>query len=65
MFPDLGAEDEWHEKASKIPALKGCIISTWIVNHASAVEREKGLDLADFLEHLDPCRSLRLEGFLE
>lgn len=65
LFPDLGAEDKWRDKAAKIPALKGCIISTWLTNHASAVEWVKGLDLADFLEHLDPCRSLRLEDFLE
>ena len=65
LFPDLGAEDKWREKAVKIPALKGCIISTWLANHASAVERERGLDLADYLEGLDARCKLRVEDFVE
>lgn len=65
LFPDLGAEDKWREKAAKIPALKGCIISTWLANHASAVERERGLDLADYLEGLDARCKLRVEDYLE
>lgn len=52
-------------ESAKIPTLKGCIISTWLANHASAVEREKGLDLADFLEGLDARCKLRVEDYLE
>lgn len=65
LFPDLGAEDKWREKTSKIPAIKGCIISTWLTNHASAVERERGLDLADYLEGLDARCKLMVEDYLE
>ena len=65
LFPDLGAEDKWRDRAAMIPALRGCIIPTWLANHASTVERDKGLDLADYLEGLDARCKLRVEDFVE
>lgn len=65
LFPDLGAEDKWSEKAASIPGLNNCTISTWLTNHSSAFDRERGLDLADYLEQLDPKTKLRIEDFIE
>ena len=63
LFPDLGAEEHWSEKARTIPALAGCRISTWLSDRATPEMRAKGLDLADVLENWNPESKLRVEDF--
>ena len=63
LFPDLGAEEHWAEKARTIPALAGCRISSWLSGRATPEMRAKGLDLADVLENWDPECKLRVEDF--
>lgn len=45
MFPDLGAYDVWKKYAQKF----GFKVSTMLEQIASEEEREKGLDIADFI----------------
>lgn len=45
MFPDLGAYDEWKKHAQKF----GFKVSEMLEQIASEEEREKGLDIADFI----------------
>ena len=65
LFPDLGAEENWAEKARNIPALRGCHLSTWLSRHSTPEMRSAGLDLADVLENWNPSEKLRIEDFLE
>lgn len=64
LFPDLGAEDNWRDKAATIPGLNRCIISNWLYNNSTPEMRAKGLDLADILENWHPERPLIIEDFL-
>lgn len=64
LFPDLGAEEIWTEKARTIPALANCRVSTWLSDHATDEMRAKGLDIADVLEYWNPEEKLRVEDFL-
>lgn len=64
LFPDLGAEDNWREKAASIPGLNRCIVSNWLHNNSTPEMRAKGLDLADILENWRPEQALNIEDFL-
>lgn len=64
LFPDLGAEDNWREKAATIPGLNRCVISNWLHNNSTPEMRAKGLDLADILENWHPEQPLNVEDFL-
>ena len=64
LFPDLGAEEKWAEKASTIPALKNCTISTWLTRNATPWQRNHGCDLADEIEQWEPTARPNIEAFL-
>lgn len=64
LFPDLGAEDNWRDKAATIPGLNRCVISNWLHNNSTPEMRAKGLDLADILENWHPEQPLNIEDFL-
>lgn len=64
LFPDLGAEDKWREKAAAIPQLRNAKQSTWLQKHSSEMDRDKGLDIGDFLAELLPDHSLNVEDYL-
>ena len=51
IFPDLGATKEWSEKAEEISKAVGCkmVINDVLEKVATEDQREKGLDIADFL----------------
>lgn len=64
LFPDLGAEDKWREKAAKILGLNRCVVSNWLYNNSTPEMRAKGLDLADILGNWRPEQPLNIEDFL-
>ena len=64
LFPDLGAEEIWENKARSIPALAKCRISRWMQENSTPEMRAKGLDIADILENWNPQTKLRLDDFL-
>ena len=64
LFPDLGAEDNWREKAATIPGLNRCVVSNWLYNNSTPEMRAKGLDIADILEDWRPEQPLNIEDFL-
>ena len=50
VFPDLGAYDVWREKSAMLHAIcEKVVVSQHIEQTATAEQRAKGLDLADFL----------------
>lgn len=51
LVPDLKAYHKWQEEAHKIKAEVSCqiIVSDLLEKNATAADREKGLDLADYL----------------
>lgn len=51
LFPDLGAFDAWKAKGLLLAAVAGCkvAVSDLLEINASKEDKEKGLDLADFL----------------
>ena len=49
LFPDLGAFDKWKEKINELSHLADFHISDLLESHANKAEKEKGLDLADYL----------------
>ena len=53
LFPDLGAYQDWKRNASK---MKGMTVSvnTLLQSHASDVDKQKGLDISDFLLRFEP-----------
>ncbi|MCB9186908.1 MAG: hypothetical protein H6601_09200 [Flavobacteriales bacterium] len=57
LFPDLGAFDGWNHKATLVHARSVRVADT-LEKHASASERQQGLDLADYIldlnTNLDP-----------
>ncbi len=55
IFPDLGATPNWREKAIEISNKVGCtmIISEILERLANEEDKEKGLDIADYLLKLD------------
>ena len=64
LFPDLGAEEIWEEKAKTIPGLNNSLISHWLSNNATEEMRRKGLDIADILENLNPETKLSIADFI-
>ena len=64
LFPDLGAEEIWIEKARTIPGLNNCVVSTWLQRTATAEEIANGLDIGDRLEKLSPSTKLKITDFL-
>ena len=59
LFPDLGQMDNWQGKAAQW-RLRGIDASvyTYLEEHATASEREKGLDIADYLLNERPQAAL-------
>jgi hypothetical protein len=55
MFPDLGAYEEWEQKAAEISRLVECQIkvSSKLENIATSEQRKLGLDLVDYLVKRD------------
>ncbi|HUZ59864.1 MAG TPA: DUF6371 domain-containing protein [Hanamia sp.] len=56
LFPDLNAFDNWSQKANSLQnGMPGASfkVSDLIQNNATKEEKEKGLDIADFLTRLD------------
>ena len=50
LFPDLGAYDVWREKSAMLSTIcEKVVVSQHIEQTATAEQRAKGLDLADFL----------------
>ena len=64
LFPDLGAEEIWEEKARTIPGLNNSVISHWLSNNATEEMRRKGLDIADILENWNPETKLSITDFI-
>lgn len=64
LFPDLGAEEKWHEKLRTVPPLRNAKVSTWLMNNSTAEEKAQGLDIGDWLVRLPSIRTLRLQDFL-
>ena len=64
LFPDLGAEEIWEEKAREIPSLNNSVISHWLSNNATEEMRRKGLDIADILEKMNPETKLSITDFI-
>ena len=64
LFPDLGAEEIWEEKAKTIPGLNNSLISHWLSNNATEEMRRKGLDIADILENRNPETKLSIADFI-
>lgn len=64
LFPDLGAEEKWQEKAEQIPELTGFKISTWLQRNATPWQREHGYDIADEMEEWFPDARPNFEAFL-
>lgn len=51
LFPDLGAFDDWNQKATLVNA-KSVRVANTLERFASANERQQGLDLADYILNL-------------
>jgi hypothetical protein len=50
LFPDLKARDKWNEKAKELRRIcRSVTVSDLLEKRATEQEREKGLDLADYL----------------
>lgn len=50
LCPDLGAKEVWLEKAAQLSSIcPKVVISEMLEQHATGEQREKGLDIADFL----------------
>lgn len=64
LFPDLGAEEIWREKAREIPGLQNHVVSNWLSSIATDEMRQRGLDIADVMENWNPQTSLNVEDFI-
>lgn len=49
LFPDLGATQKWTERAEELSDIASLRVSRILERYATPQEREKGLDLADYL----------------
>lgn len=49
LFPDLGCYHKWSDKAKELSAIAQWDVSPLLEEHATAQERQQGLDLADYL----------------
>lgn len=54
LFPDLGAFEDWNKKSTLVNA-KSVRVATTLETSASADDRRKGLDLADYILRLKPA----------
>lgn len=64
LFPDLGAEEIWKEKAREIPGQQNHVVSNWLSSNATDEIRQRGLDIADVLENWNPETKLKVEDFI-
>ncbi|PZF73565.1 hypothetical protein DN068_07535 [Taibaiella soli] len=49
LFPDVNCFDKWTEKARELSCVTNFIVSTLLEQNATEIERQKGLDIADYL----------------
>ena len=49
LFPDLGAFDDWRDKAERFKSIADFQVSDYLERMATPEEKEQGLDIADFL----------------
>ena len=50
LLPDLDKTDKWREKAKMLrPICRSVEVLTWLTDRATEEQRERGLDVADFL----------------
>jgi hypothetical protein len=49
VFPDLGGYEKWSQKIYSFSTIANFKISSFLEQHATIAEKEKGLDLADYL----------------
>lgn len=49
VFPDLGGYEKWSQKMNSFSTIANFKISDFLEKHATIAEKEKGLDLADYL----------------
>jgi len=54
LYPDAGQYDKWTEKAKELSKICNVTVSDLIEKKATAEEREKGYDLADYLIRFHP-----------
>jgi len=62
LFPDIGAFDQWKIRGELLSAVAGCkvAVSDILEKHASMRDKEKGLDLADYLLRVEDGSGLAL-----
>ena len=53
LYPDLNGFDKWKIKAQELASLARFTVSNLLENKATKAERQRGLDLADFLIKFD------------
>jgi len=65
LFPDLGAFESWSEKGKLITNIARCKVATMDILELNATpeEREKGLDIADYLTREDDGSGLALTDY--
>ncbi len=54
LYPDIKAFDKWNCKAKDLANIASVQVSNLLETHATDSEREKGLDLADYLLKFEP-----------
>lgn len=64
LFPDLGAEEKWSNKANVVSELRNATVSKWLSRNSTDTEKKEGFDLGDFLLRQPIVRRLRIEDFL-
>lgn len=62
LFPDLKALDKWQIKAKELSHLTTFTVSSLLERNATKREKEKGLDLADYLLRF-PLKKIKPEPF--
>ncbi|MBK0403881.1 hypothetical protein I5M27_12875 [Adhaeribacter sp. BT258] len=63
LFPDLKAFDDWNQKAVALSHIAAFITSDFLEQNATDAEREKGLDLADYLTRF-PLSAFQKNGMV-
>ncbi|MBP7679066.1 MAG: hypothetical protein KA096_01420 [Bacteroidales bacterium] len=53
LFPDLNCFDKWNKKAEELSHITKFIVSDFLERNATSDERQKGLDIADYLIRYD------------
>lgn len=64
LFPDLGAEQKWQDKARQIPELRDAVISSFMTRTSTPEQRQQGLDIGDYLLSLPAYRKFSIREFL-